>query len=69
MMMLQKNNWNLQQAIDAYQIQNDSNKTSNSKRVKNVKYFKVLSWNIDGLDEQQNTIDVRTRGVINVIQR
>ncbi|CAF1357402.1 unnamed protein product [Adineta steineri] len=31
--------------------------------------FKVLSWNIDGLDEQENTIDIRTRGVIDVIKR
>ncbi|CAF4163412.1 unnamed protein product, partial [Adineta steineri] len=31
--------------------------------------FKVLSWNIDGLDEQEKTIDIRTRGVIDVIKR
>ena len=34
-----------------------------------VKRFKLLSWNIDGLDEQANTIDIRTRGVVKVIQR
>ncbi|CAF0850964.1 unnamed protein product [Adineta steineri] len=33
------------------------------------KSFKVLSWNIDGLVEQENTIDIRTRGVIDVIKR
>ena len=33
------------------------------------KRFKILSWNIDGLDEQQNTIEIRTRGVIDVIKR
>jgi hypothetical protein len=31
--------------------------------------FKLLSWNIDGLDEQENTIETRTRGVIDVIKR
>ncbi|CAF2709939.1 unnamed protein product [Rotaria sp. Silwood2] len=31
--------------------------------------FKLLSWNIDGLDEQENTIEIRTRGVIDVIKR
>ncbi|CAF4670982.1 unnamed protein product, partial [Rotaria sp. Silwood1] len=31
--------------------------------------FKILSWNIDGLDEQENTIEIRTRGVIDVIKR
>lgn len=31
--------------------------------------FKLLSWNIDGLDEQENTIETRTRGVIEVIKR
>jgi hypothetical protein len=31
--------------------------------------FKLLSWNIDGLDEQKNTIETRTHGVIDVIKR
>lgn len=33
------------------------------------KRFKILSWNIDGLDEKENTIEIRTRGVIDVIKR
>lgn len=32
-------------------------------------HFKLLSWNIDGLDEHENTIETRTRGVIDVIKR
>jgi len=79
MMMLQNNNWNLQQAIAAYQ---GKSQPTRKKRVKTNteaptvtvvnqgnKRFKLLSWNIDGLDEQENTIDIRTRGVINVIKR
>ena len=31
--------------------------------------FKLLSWNIDGLDEQEKTLETRTRGVIDVIKR
>jgi hypothetical protein len=37
--------------------------------MKSTKRFKVMSWNIDGLDEQENTIEMRTRGVVNVIKR
>ncbi|CAF1020838.1 unnamed protein product [Adineta steineri] len=94
MMMLQKNQWNLQRAANAYQdsmqgrskaSQKQTVSTSDVKRVKiepstttsvpidnktNAKTrFKVLSWNIDGLDEQENTFDIRTRGVIDVIKR
>ncbi|CAF1103478.1 unnamed protein product [Adineta steineri] len=101
MMMLQKNEWNLQRAVNAYhdsmqgkskasqkQTKSKVEKpilTSDVKRVKiepstttsvpidnktNAKTrFKVLSWNIDGLDEQEKTIDIRTRGVIDVIKR
>jgi hypothetical protein len=41
----------------------------NDTTIKSKKYFKLLSWNIDGLDEQENTIEIRTRGVIDVIKR
>jgi hypothetical protein len=33
------------------------------------KYFKLLSWNIDGLDQLQETLATRTLGVVDVIQR
>ncbi|CAF1431338.1 unnamed protein product [Adineta steineri] len=94
MVMLQKNEWNLQCAVSAYQdsmqgksktSQKQTISTSDVKRVKcepsittsvpidnktnATTRFKVLSWNIDGLDEQENTIDIRTRGVIDVIKR
>ncbi|CAF0964540.1 unnamed protein product [Adineta ricciae] len=101
MMMLQKNEWNLEQAITAYNnsIRSRSKSTTSAKQVKlnapteadakraktkdvpsvtapgedpTLKAktrFKLLSWNIDGLDEQENTIETRTRGVIDVIKR
>jgi hypothetical protein len=91
MMMLQKNGWDLQRAINAYQDltsekpklsrkQTEAISESDIKRMKaeesttvsetKVKTrFKLLSWNIDGLDEQENTIETRTRGVIDVIKR
>jgi hypothetical protein len=43
--------------------------TSNDDKTKAKTRFKLLSWNIDGLDEQENTIEIRTRGVIDVIKR
>lgn len=43
--------------------------TAVDQEMKTPTRFKLLSWNIDGLDEQENTIDVRTRGVIDVIKR
>ncbi|CAF4746129.1 unnamed protein product [Rotaria sp. Silwood1] len=33
------------------------------------KRFKLISWNIDGLDRLQHTLEERTRGVVAVIQR
>ncbi len=33
------------------------------------KQFKLLSWNIDGLDRLEETLNERTRGVIDVIER
>ncbi|CAF4324743.1 unnamed protein product [Rotaria sp. Silwood2] len=33
------------------------------------KRFKLISWNIDGLDRLQYTLEERTRGVVDVIQR
>ena len=87
MMMLQKNGWNLKQAIDAYQnstqpISKPARKvmktddeaittpsTVNNAEMKATKHLKVMSWNIDGLDEQEKTLETRTRGVVNVIKR
>jgi hypothetical protein len=119
MMMLQKNQWDLQRAINAYQdltrgkskSSHKQTETKNRKpttlviclNTRNFHYvflyysesdvkqmkaeesntisvpkddktkaktrFKLLSWNIDGLDEQENTIEIRTRGVIDVIKR
>jgi hypothetical protein len=43
--------------------------TPNDDKTKAKTRFKLLSWNIDGLDEQENTIEIRTRGVIDVIKR
>jgi hypothetical protein len=43
--------------------------TTTDDKTKAKTRFKLLSWNIDGLDEQENTIEIRTRGVINVIKR
>jgi hypothetical protein len=43
--------------------------TAVSDKTKVKTRFKLLSWNIDGLDEQENTIEMRTRGVIDVIKR
>jgi len=45
----------------------EENSTVSESKVKTR--FKLLSWNIDGLDEQENTIEIRTRGVIDVIKR
>ncbi|CAF1119043.1 unnamed protein product [Rotaria sordida] len=42
---------------------------SKDDKTKGQTHFKLLSWNIDGLDEQENTIEIRTRGVIDVIKR
>lgn len=78
MMMLQQNGWDLQRALAAYQ--GLSNNKSKSKRTKSTTVendnpttakprFKLLSWNIDGLDEQEHTIETRTQGVIDVIKR
>jgi hypothetical protein len=91
MMMLQKNGWNLERAIGAYQDLAQGKSKPPSKQiepnnsapeVKRMKAeettssetkvktrFKILSWNIDGLDEQQNTIEIRTRGIIDIIKR
>jgi hypothetical protein len=33
------------------------------------KHFKLLSWNIDGLDHFRETLGIRTRGVVDVIRR
>jgi hypothetical protein len=33
------------------------------------KHFKLLSWNIDGLDSLQDTLAMQTGGVIDVIIR
>ncbi len=44
-------------------------KTEETTAVSDKTRFKLLSWNIDGLDEQENTIEMRTRGVIDVIKR
>jgi hypothetical protein len=41
----------------------------NDDKTKVKTRFKLLSWNIDGLDEQENTIEIRTRGVIDAIKR
>jgi len=41
----------------------------NDAKTKAETRFKLLSWNIDGLDEQENSIEIRTRGVIDVIKR
>ena len=43
--------------------------TVNDEETKSSTRFKLLSWNIDGLDEQENTIETRTHGVIDVIKR
>lgn len=43
--------------------------TTDDQETKSQRRFKLLSWNIDGLDEQENTIEIRTRGVIDVIKR
>ena len=56
-MILQQNQWDVERAIRNFE--------GSSKKKK----FKLLSWNIDGLDEQENTLAVRTRGVIEVIKR
>lgn len=67
MMILQKNGWDLDRAINAYS-QNSKKKRSKTDDQKKNR-FKILSWNIDGLDEQQNTLQIRTRSVIGVIQK
>ena len=41
----------------------------NGAEMKGSKHLKVMSWNIDGLDEQEKTLEIRTRGVVNVIKR
>ncbi|UJR14900.1 hypothetical protein I4U23_001884 [Adineta vaga] len=102
MMMLQKNEWNLQRAISAYQnsipskskpskkqtkvkvekatIENNTKRTKveditsmtlpmDAQTIKTKTRFKLLSWNIDGLDEQENTIETRTHGVVDIIKR
>ncbi|CAF4529907.1 unnamed protein product, partial [Rotaria sp. Silwood2] len=33
------------------------------------KRFKLISWNIDGLDRLQYTLEERTGGIVAVIQR
>ncbi len=38
-------------------------------KIKIKKYFKLLSWNIDGLDRLEETMEVRTRGVVDVVKR
>jgi hypothetical protein len=42
---------------------------STDVELKAKKYFKLLSWNIDGLDHDPETLTIRTRGVIDVIKR
>lgn len=59
MMFLQQNQWNIERAIENYLQQSK----------KKSKRLKILSWNIDGLDEQQNTIEIRTRAIADVIKR
>jgi hypothetical protein len=68
MMLLQQNAWNLDQALCAYQ-RPTSGKSVKSKKECDGKRLKILSCNIDGLDQHTHTVEVRTRGVIDVIRR
>ncbi|UJR31786.1 hypothetical protein I4U23_019264 [Adineta vaga] len=65
MMILQQNKWDLQQALNAYfneQYTKFEVQSSNEKRD-----FKLLSWNIDGLDIYG--LELRTQGIIDVIKK
>ncbi len=82
MKILQQNRWNLEHAVSAFfdlensqpttsVEQNDFHKSIDGEYQeldRNVEtHFKLLSWNIDGLDE--HSIEIRTQGVIDVIKR
>jgi hypothetical protein len=55
--------------LDVKRVKTEETATTTSIPTDGKPRFKLLSWNIDGLDEQENTIETRTRGVIDVIKR
>ncbi|CAF1346104.1 unnamed protein product [Adineta ricciae] len=67
--MLQENQWNLQKALGAYfdTPNNGQASASNDELFEENRKFKLLSWNIDGLD--MYALEVRAQGVIDVIKK
>lgn len=46
---------------------NDETETKKGTLMEKGKYFKILSWNIDGLDA--TSIEARTIGVVNKVKK
>ncbi|CAD5123336.1 DgyrCDS11692 [Dimorphilus gyrociliatus] len=77
LMFLQQNDWQLEAAVNCFIVANQSpgtkkklenrNDPSDAPKKQPVKRTKIMSWNIDGLD--QNNLLRRARGVAKVINQ